>query len=245
MLWLGSSDGSRLILLAFAILLMSLSLAMTMSRSGIIAFAVALMLTTWVVARSEAPASKRVLASVAVLGLGIAGTAWAGVDALVTRFLLLRGSELGGRLAVWRDAARIVRDFAVTGTGLNTYGTATRVYQTTRADVHYMEAHNDYLQLAVEGGILVAVPVAIVLALLVREVRRRFAERMDDPINYWIRVGAVTGLVAIAGQELVEFSLQMPGNAALFAVLCAMAIRHGEGRGRAASSRLTRRIHDQ
>jgi hypothetical protein len=35
----------------------------------------------------------------------------------------------------------------------------------------------------------------------------------------------VTGIVAIAFQEIVEFSLQMPGNAALFTVLCAMAVR--------------------
>jgi hypothetical protein len=35
----------------------------------------------------------------------------------------------------------------------------------------------------------------------------------------------VTGLVAIALQEVVEFSLQMPGNAALFTLLAAIAIR--------------------
>jgi hypothetical protein len=32
-------------------------------------------------------------------------------------------------------------------------------------------------------------------------------------------------LVAIAFQEIVEFSLQMPGNAAFFTVLCAVAVR--------------------
>jgi len=43
-------------------------------------------------------------------------------------------------------------------------------------------------------------------------------------MTYWIRVGAVTGLVSIALQETVDFSLQMPGNAALFAVICGMAV---------------------
>ena len=42
--------------------------------------------------------------------------------------------------------------------------------------------------------------------------------------TYWIRVGAVMGLTAIALQETVDFSLQMPGNAALFAVLCGIAL---------------------
>lgn len=40
---------------------------------------------------------------------------------------------------------------------------------------------------------------------------------------YWIRAGAVTGLVAIGLQEIGEYSLQMPGNTALFVVLMAMA----------------------
>jgi hypothetical protein len=40
----------------------------------------------------------------------------------------------------------------------------------------------------------------------------------------WIRAGAVTSLIAVAFQETVEFSLQMPGNAVLFAAICALAL---------------------
>jgi hypothetical protein len=36
----------------------------------------------------------------------------------------------------------------------------------------------------------------------------------------------VTGLCAIAVQSMVEFSLQMPGNAALCAVLLGIALHH-------------------
>jgi hypothetical protein len=43
-------------------------------------------------------------------------------------------------------------------------------------------------------------------------------------MRYWIRFGAATGLAAIAIQSAVEFSLQMPGNAVLFVVLCAIAL---------------------
>ena len=41
---------------------------------------------------------------------------------------------------------------------------------------------------------------------------------------YWRRVGATTGLVAIGLQSLVEFSLQMPGNAVFCVVLMAIAL---------------------
>jgi hypothetical protein len=36
-------------------------------------------------------------------------------------------------------------------------------------------------------------------------------------------MGAVTGIMAMALQETVDFSLQMPGNAVLFTVLAAIA----------------------
>jgi hypothetical protein len=50
----------------------------------------------------------------------------------------------------------------------------------------------------------------------------------------------VTGIVAIAFQEIVEFSLRMPGNAALFTVLCAIAVRKASVKGQRGES--TRRM---
>ena len=88
-----------------------------------------------------------------------------------------------------------------------------------------MEAHNDYLQLLVEGGWLIAVPALVLMGLFAWQVRSRFREGRDDRTGYWIRLGAVTGIIAIAFQEIVEFSLQMPGNAAFFTILCAIALR--------------------
>ena len=71
---------------------------------------------------------------------------------------------------------------------------------------------------------MVGIPIVAAIFFFIREVRHRFREADDDVTTYWIRVGATTGLVAISLQEFVEFSLQMPGNAVLFAVLAAIAI---------------------
>ena len=98
------------------------------------------------------------------------------------------------------------------------------VYQTGDKRLHYQEAHNDYLQIAAEGGLLVGLPVLLTFGVFVRDVRRRFREAPTRGTTYWLRVGAVVSLVSIALQSLVEFSLQMPGNAALFAVVAAIAL---------------------
>jgi O-antigen ligase len=89
--------------------------------------------------------------------------------------------------------------------------------------MHFQEAHNEYLQLLAEGGLLLAIPIVVAMAGLVRGIVRRFRSP-GDPEVYWLRVGAVGGLLAIALQSLLEFSLQMPGNAALFVVLLAIAL---------------------
>ena len=46
----------------------------------------------------------------------------------------------------------------------------------------------------------------------------------------WVRAGALAGLIGIAAQSVVEFSLQLPANAALAAVLLAVAIHPSNGR---------------
>jgi O-antigen ligase len=146
------------------------------------------------------------------------------VDAIAARFEADSTVTLSGRFAIWNDTLDIARDFWLTGTGLNTYGVATLFYQKSLPGAHLREAHSDYLQLAAEGGLLLAVPVLLTIAAFARDVRRRF--RASEGSSYWIRAGAVTGLVAIAIQSTVEFSLQMPGNAVLFAVLCGVALHN-------------------
>jgi len=168
------------------------------------------------------------------LMLLFAAVAWAGVDRTLGRFAQTSDEDLAGRLNAWRDTARIVHDFPAFGTGLNTYGTAMLVYQTGDRTRMYREAHNDYLQLVAEGGLLLTVPIALAIGLVVRDIRRRFREGADPPMTRWIRVGAVASLAGIAAQSLVDFSLQMPGNAVLFSLVAAIAL-HKPGRPHRAS----------
>jgi O-Antigen ligase len=231
LVWFSTPDANRVVLTGFSILAMGLALVMTLSRSGISGFALALLLSGFQVMRTQAAATRRRMLVGYLVLLAVVSVGWAGVDAIVDRFAQV-DMQLGGRAGAWADAWRIHHLFPAVGTGFNTYGTATLFYQTVDVKLaHYVEAHNDYLQILAEGGLLVAVPVILLAGLFAREVTRRFREAQDDRTGYWLRVGAVTGILAIAMQEIVEFSLQMPGNTALFAVLCAIAIRRTSGSG--------------
>jgi O-antigen ligase len=224
-LWLSTPDASRLVLLAGAAAVTALSLVLTMSRSGISAMILMLALTGVVAFRRQGTTRRRAIVTIYLVLLVVVVTAWVGVDTIVNHFARADWSELNNRRGAWADAAGIFSKFPLTGTGLNTYGVATLFYQRHDLAQHYAQAHNDYLQLAAEGGLLLLLPAAACLVAFIAAVRRRFKEDTGTS-SYWMRVGAVTGLAAIALQETVEFSLQMPGNAVLFAVLCGMAL-HG------------------
>lgn len=222
-LWLSSAEANRLILLAVGVLLMILSLILTMSRSGISALTLSIALMGMLVIRGLKGRSRRLIGVVYVVGLFGAAVAWVGVDVLATRFANTNWSEFNDRRGAWLDALGVVASFPLTGTGLNTYSIVARFYQRHDLSSFYGEAHNDYLQLLAEGGLLVGIPALLCVAAFGREVHRRL--RSDVPgSSWWLRRGAVAAIVAIGLQEAVEFSLQMPGNVALFAVVCALAI---------------------
>ena len=158
-------------------------------------------------------------------GLGallLLGISWRGVDYLVRWFGDTR--DFRGRLAAWHDGWRVIQDFPLVGTGLNTYGTAMLFYQQSNPDVYLGSAHNDYVQLLAEGGVLITIPAVLAIVALAVAVRRNVAAARHESRGYWIRAGAAVGLIAIAVQETVEFSLQIPANAFLFCTLAAIAL---------------------
>ena len=135
----------------------------------------------------------------------------------------------GGRITIWRESMPIVQDFPLIGTGAGTYSDAMILYQQTRTWVgsmakwlHFNNAHSHYLQVAVEGGILLALPVATGLWSLAMLARRSIATARGE--IFWVRAGAAAGLLGIAVQSLWEVSLVMPANAVLAAVVAALAV---------------------
>lgn len=223
-LWFGSSEASEILLVGAAVTSMALALVLTLSRSGIGAFVFALVIIGWRLIPTQSTGTHRLFGAGCLSCLAVVSIEWTGTDSVIARFAALSGSDLAGRLAAWRDTIEIIKDFPLFGTGLNTYGSAMVFYQTTDFPNLWVWAHNDYLQIAAEGGLLLVIPAALLIGLFAREVRRRFRERCDDRIRYSVRIGAVTGVAAIALQDVVDFSLQIPANAVLFTLLCALAI---------------------
>jgi O-antigen ligase len=249
-LWASSREASQMLLIAVAVVVMALSLMLTMSRSGITAFGLSILITGWFVARAFHSRPRRAIAAAGLTLLLIVVVLCTGPELIASRFSAADWGEFNNRRGAWSDAWSVARAFPLAGTGLNTYWAAALRYQRHELDYSFAQAHSDYLQLAAEGGLLLTLPALACLIVFVRDVRRAMREQRGST-SWWLRAGAVTSLVAIACQETVEFSLQMPGNAALFAVVCAIALHRpplavaespGEVRP-SASGPIRRRLH--
>ena len=84
------------------------------------------------------------------------------------------------------------------------------------------QAHNDYLQLLTETGLA---GFAVAIWFLVLTFRHAWAK-----LDHWtesaggsLTVAALLGCVGILVHSFLDFNLQIPANAAMFYVLCAIA----------------------
>jgi O-antigen ligase len=202
---------ARSIWLSASICLMLVALVASMSRAGMVGLVSALLVGGFLRSRRTGSAA----ATWAVSAIGVALVAAAirvNLSDVLQRFGSA-GTAAAYRTGIWRAAMRVVKDFWLTGSGAGTFET---VMLRTNA------AHNHYLQVAAEGGLLVGIPVAVALVLFVRDAIRALAR--DDSGIYFLRAGALSGLAGVAVQSIWETGLTTPANAVLAAIVAGVVV---------------------
>jgi len=208
-------------LLTVAMGLMAAALMVGLSRSGIIgAIASALML--WMLSERRMHHEGRAWLLGGIGAMALVALAYANTSAVATRIQDTVNGGMGGRLAIWRATAPMIRDFWLTGAGAGGYERAMMVYQPAPHETYFNHAHSEYLQIISEGGLWLGVPGVIAVLAGVVCIRRRLSA--DRTPIYWVRAGAVSGLVAAAVQSTWETGLRRPANTLLFAILAGIAM---------------------
>lgn len=219
-------DGQRLIL-QLAVVLLASAIALGASRSALLALACAAgyVAIAAPAGRGRHRLSIGVLAAVAVVGM----LSYGDPERLLLRIDETRATGMANRVGIWRDTVTLIRDFPVAGVGAGAFATAMRVYQTTPRTYYHNEAHNQYLQIAAEGGLLVAVPALAALAAFAVLAWRQL-RRQGDSLR-WMRVAATGALVGVAVQSIWETGLTLPANGMLAATLAALIVHSPAARG--------------
>jgi O-antigen ligase len=213
--------GTIRIWLAVAVCLMTLAVLLSGSRSGLIGLMCAFGLSTALTRRRTLAVRSWAMFQFALLAVVLLW--FANYDVLLRRVEeSMTPAQAGrGRVAIWRDAMRVVEDFPVMGTGAGTFGKAINVYQTAEPGYAIDQAHNHYLQVMAEGGAWLVLPAALTAGLFLVLASRSLKQDLSS--NYLIRTGACAGVAGVLVQSIWETGLTMPANALLFATVSAIA----------------------
>ena len=232
---------SAKMLLRLLLVVLVIALVMTHSRMGNGAFFMSLAITgalvAWRSKRLRRPALWLV-ASMAVVDLFVIGQ-WVGLDRVVQRLKhtaeasseTLAGFGLANaqppreetllqRLEVPRLSLQLVAEKPLLGHGGGTYYTAFPPLKQAGLPWHWDHAHNDYVQVACDMGLL---GLALWISVGIASAWRAAGLLHDDEtrVNRGLAVAAIMALCCIGLHSVVDFNLHIPANALTFTVILA------------------------
>jgi O-antigen ligase len=214
--------------------LMTGGLLISMSRAGILGTAIGLAGFV-VLSRQRVRGRATIWMLGGLFAMVVLASAYGNFGALVNRTQATTEQGEWGRPAIWRDTWRMAADFRLTGIGAGAFERGMLVYQQGSRLFFFNHAHNEYLQLLAEGGLVLAVPAILALLAAILLIARQL--RADRTAMYWVRAGAASGMIAVAVQSVWDTGLRMPANGVLFAVIAAIALHEPRPASRLDGSR--------
>jgi O-antigen ligase len=164
------------------------------------------------------------------LGLVLAfllGTVLLGGEDALSRFVGTVNAEdpTTGRAHFWSVTLDIIRHHPVLGTGLGAFGVVYTRYDSRNGAYRLDQAHNDYLQIVSDGGV---VGLALGLFFFIALFRMGLAQcRSEDMFRRGVAMGALAGCFAVLVHSFFDFTLHTTANALLFLTMAALATLRG------------------
>ncbi|MCI0624390.1 MAG: O-antigen ligase family protein [Acidobacteria bacterium] len=221
----------RVALLVGVLTAMLLALVLSHSRGGLLSCAGALTWLLWMIWRKHVQhpgRRKRLAVSVTVL-VGLISLVLGREISSRFSFALRDAPE---RIGLWQDGLKIVPDFLWFGTGM---GTFKYVFPNYRTQLDFLNvdgvprqalwnfAHNDYLQLLIECGIIGFGLAVWGMSLTVGQFRQ-WQRSNGNAERHLLALSAFAGVLAILIHSLVDFNLHIPANALIFCTLASLAL---------------------
>jgi O-antigen ligase len=237
LLFAGAVDKEKRIIYLFIAGLMGVALVMTASRGGIISLVAEIVFLVIVTAiwrkpserrrRSKSGRLKRVGARIAMTGALLfslfLGVVLLGGEFSITRFIDTVNTDdpTTGRAHFWSVTLDIIKAHPYIGTGLGAFGVIYTKYDTRNGLYRLEQAHNDYLQVLSDAGIVGGVlALSFVVLLFYKAISR--AKSRDD-FRRGVALAALSGCFAVLIHSFFDFTLHTTSNALLFLVLAAIA----------------------
>ena len=210
--------GGKRVLVGFCAVLMATTIFLSGSRGGMITFVLEMvLLAALVLGKRRSPRALLGYAAICVFILALISFSSRGQ-------VMARIGDLspGIRPQITKDSLRMFLKHPILGWGLGTFPTVYPRYRTFYTNLFINEAHNDYAQLLTEMGSLgFTLALSFLTGMYHRglSASRRWQNHWDGTVS----LAALIGSTGILLHSFVDFNLQIPANAAMFYVLCALA----------------------
>jgi O-antigen ligase len=211
---------------ASAAAFMAATIFLSGSRGGMVAFMVEIAIFLTLVLRERQKQNIALLLG-AFLLVALAMIAWSGgheVKARIATFAGDQHSDLATdiRLQIDRDILHMFTRRPALGWGQGTFADVYPRFRSFYTDSLVNAAHNDFLQMLAETGIIGLSIMVWFLVVTVRNALRK-AAKWTSNLNGAVAVAALLGISGILVHSLVDFNMQIPANAAIFYSLCTVA----------------------
>ena len=255
LLFSGAIEGDKKLLYIFAAGMMAVALILTNSRGGIISLIAELLFLVVIVGmrrkhhhdeaeekrkRVRSGIARAALALALIIGI-LAATVFFGGEQALSRFVGTVNTDdpTTGRAHFWNVTLDIIRAHPFIGTGLGAFGVIYTRYDSHNGLYRLEQAHNDYLQVLSDGGIVgAALGLFFIIALFRMGLQRR---ESGDEFRRGVATGALAGCFAVLVHSFFDFTLHTTSNALLFLVLAALATLNGRVETKSSRRRRRRR----
>ncbi|CAK8717398.1 hypothetical protein GKODMF_08990 [Candidatus Electrothrix gigas] len=220
-----ANRGGKRILLFGMTILIALALLFTLSRGGILGASGGLaffMITSAIIHRKK----KGYILSLSAISLGLIIIAWFGLNPVLERLSTLDNLSIAGkaRIQIWHDALAMIYDRPLSGWGPGTFTVAFPAYQTDGFNHKFVNyAHNDYVELTTDTGILgLAVFISGLFWLYISCLKKLTKTQSKYLPN--IGVGSLAACFSILIHSVTDCNLQIQANLFLFVIAAGIAV---------------------
>ncbi len=151
---------------------------------------------------------------------------WFGWDVVLKEFNHGFDSEgliRDARTTLWMDSLRIIRDFPVIGSGFGTFQLIYPSYQTLPGHSIFVHAHNDYLELLTDGGVVGFLLAAWFVVAVLRHGWKKVRIRRDQ-YAVLVGIGAISGIFAMLMHSVTDFNMRNGAVGLYFFFLCGLLV---------------------
>ncbi len=219
------------LMLGFGTIVLLASVMLTQSRGGILSILCSLFFFFMLFFRRQGRVEKLPLVVILIGVLVIVG--WYSWEPILERFTSIIDDATGrikdDRLLIWADSLRILAEFPITGTGLGTFVDIFPRYKTIPDGLLYEHAHNDFLELLTDGGVLTAVLALWFIITILKKGYRNILLRQDK-VAVVLAIGVLSGLVGLFVFSIFDFNLHNGANGLYFAFFCGLLVSAGNSR---------------